>query len=177
MRFRQIHLDFHTSPLIPGIGEKFNKKEWQEILKRAEVDSITLFAYCHHGYAYYNTKVGERHPHLSFDLLRAQIDACKEININTPVYLTAGISSYASEKHPEWGEIDPHGKIYDPLCPHFLKMCFNSPYLDFLCDAIREVTTLFPEANGIFTDIIFQGQCSSRHCLAGMLEQGLDPRQ
>ena len=27
LRFRQIHLDFHTSPHIPGIGEKFDKKQ------------------------------------------------------------------------------------------------------------------------------------------------------
>lgn len=177
MRFRQIHLDFHTSPLIPGIGEKFNKKEWQETLKRAEVNSITLFATCHHGYAYYNTKVGARHPHLNFDLLRAQVDACKEIDVKTPIYLTAGINSYASEIHPEWGEIDYTGKIYDPLYPHFHKMCFNSPYLEFLCAQIREVAELFPEANGIFTDIIHQGQCCCRHCMKGMLESGLDPRQ
>lgn len=177
MRFRQIHLDFHTSPLIPGIGEKFNRKEWQETLKRAEVDSITLFATCHHGYAYYNTKVGARHPHLNFDLLRAQVDACREIDVRTPIYLTAGINSYASEIHPEWGEIDFTGKIYDPLYPHFHKMCFNSPYLDFLCAQIREVLELFPEAGGIFTDIIHQGQCCCRHCMAGMLENGLDPRR
>lgn len=29
LRFRQIHPDFHTSPHIPGIGEKFDKKRWQ----------------------------------------------------------------------------------------------------------------------------------------------------
>lgn len=89
MRFRQVHLDFHTSPLIPGIGEKFNKKEWQRALLDAAVDSITLFACCHHGYAYYNTKVGCRHPNLNFDLLRAQVDACREIDVKTPIYLTA----------------------------------------------------------------------------------------
>ena len=24
LRFRQIHLDFHTSPLIPGVGAEFD---------------------------------------------------------------------------------------------------------------------------------------------------------
>ena len=33
LRYRQIHLDFHTSPHIPGIGEKFGKKYWQETLR------------------------------------------------------------------------------------------------------------------------------------------------
>ena len=77
MRFRQIHLVFHPSSLILGICEKFNNKKWQETLKQACVDSVTLFATCYHGYAYYKTKVGKRHPHLHFGLLQAQMDVCK----------------------------------------------------------------------------------------------------
>ena len=56
LRFRQVHLDFHTSPMIPGIGEKFDKKVWQERLKAAHVDSITCFSLCHHGMSYHPTK-------------------------------------------------------------------------------------------------------------------------
>ena len=70
LRFRQVHLDFHTSPDIPGIGEKFDRKEWQERLKKAHVDSITCFSACHHGWRYHPTKVGAMHPHLKFNLLR-----------------------------------------------------------------------------------------------------------
>lgn len=49
LRFRQIHLHFHTSPHIPAIGEKFDKLRWQQTLQAAAVDSITLFSKCHHG--------------------------------------------------------------------------------------------------------------------------------
>ena len=73
MRFRQVHLDFHTSPLIPGIGEKFDNKQWQDTLKEAAVDSITCFSCCHHGYSYHPTKVGKMHPHLKFNLLRCHL--------------------------------------------------------------------------------------------------------
>ena len=41
LRFRQVHLDFHTSPAIPGIGIEFDRKLWQERLQMAHVDSIT----------------------------------------------------------------------------------------------------------------------------------------
>ena len=58
LRFRQIHLDFHTSPYISGVGEKFDKKVWQERLLEAKVDSITCFSLCHHGMSYHPTKVG-----------------------------------------------------------------------------------------------------------------------
>ena len=77
LRFRQVHLDFHTSPAIPGIGLAFDKDEWQATLKAGHVNSITLFAKCHHGWHYHFTEKGRLHPKLSFDLLRAQFDACK----------------------------------------------------------------------------------------------------
>ena len=49
LRYRQIHLDFHTSPHVPGIGKNFDATEWKETLQAASVDSITLFSKCHHG--------------------------------------------------------------------------------------------------------------------------------
>ncbi|GAE05317.1 hypothetical protein JCM10914_1413 [Paenibacillus sp. JCM 10914] len=50
MRFRQVHLDFHTSEAIKGIGSQFNKRQFQDMLRTGHVDSITVFAKCHHGW-------------------------------------------------------------------------------------------------------------------------------
>ena len=68
-----VHLDFHTSPNIPGIGEKFNKEEFAKTIKDAKLDSITVFAKCHHGYTYYPSKVSTIHPHLKFNLLKSEV--------------------------------------------------------------------------------------------------------
>jgi Hypothetical glycosyl hydrolase 6 len=178
LRFRQVHLDFHTSPHIPEIGATFDKKKWQETLKAGHVDSITCFAVCHHGLSYYNTEVGERHPHLDFDLLRAQFDACKEIDVNVPIYITAGVNNWASEKHPEWREVGYDGRymgwVANVTDAGFHTMCFNTPFLDFLCDQIREVARLFPDCDGLFYDIISQNQCCCKWCLKSMEEKGLD---
>ena len=65
LRFRQIHLDFHTSPNIEKIGEEFDKLEFQNTLKDACVDSITCFATCHHGLAYYDTSFGNKHKNIN----------------------------------------------------------------------------------------------------------------
>ena len=73
MRYRQVHLDFHTSEKIPDIGAGFTKENFQEALKKGHVDSITLFSKCHHGWAYHPSKANEMHPNLRFDLLGAQI--------------------------------------------------------------------------------------------------------
>src|SRR5574344_1682734 len=132
LRFRQVHLDFHTSPLMEGVGSKFDKKEWQDRLLKAHVNSITCFSLCHHGESYHPTQVGQMHPSLKFNLLRAQIDACHEIDVNVPIYLSAGLNQYASMLHPEWRE-KYIGDDANPFWPGFNKLCFNSTYLDYLC--------------------------------------------
>ena len=109
--FRQIHLDFHTSPDIPGIGAEFDKKQWQDALRMGHVNSITCFAKCHHGWSYHPTKVGKMHPHLDFDLLRAQMDASKEIDVNVPIYISAGLDGVMGVEHPEWREVTIEGAI------------------------------------------------------------------
>ncbi len=179
LRFRQIHLDFHTSPDIPAIGSRFDKKQWQERLKKAHVDSITCFSSCHHGLSYHPTKVGKMHPYLNFNLLREQIDASHEINVNVPVYLTGGVNNVAAYDHPEWREISADGRLAgwttSPLKPGFHTMCFNTPYLDHLCRMLEEAMIMFPDGNGIFIDIISQGQCCCRWCMDDMRKEGYDP--
>ena len=89
---RQVHLDFHTSQLIPGIGERFSKTQFQEALKLGKVNHINIFGKGHHGYSYFPTRVGTTHPNLEFDLLGAQMEACHEIGVKCPVYFTVGWS-------------------------------------------------------------------------------------
>ncbi len=181
LRFRQIHLDFHTSPKIPGIGKKFDKALWQDTLKEAAVDSITLFSKCHHGWSYHPTEVGKVHPHLDFDLLRAQYEATKEAGINAPVYLSAGVDNLASYDHPEWREVNKDGTYTGwakgTLQAGFHMMDFHSPYLDYLCAQIREAVRLFPDCDGIFLDIISQYQSCGRWSLEFMQANGLDPER
>jgi len=108
---RQIHLDFHTSEHVEGIGEAFDKKEFQEALQLAHVNSINLFAKGWHGWSYYDTQIGNRHPHLNFDLLEAQIEACREIGVKACVYFAAGHAETDGERHPEWRAVDRNGEV------------------------------------------------------------------
>ncbi len=102
MRFRQVHLDFHTSEAIAGIGSGFSKEQFQQMLKKGCVDSITLFSKCHHGWAYHPTVANEIHPELNFDLLGSMIEAAHEIDVRTPVYISAGLDEKLARKRPEW---------------------------------------------------------------------------
>lgn len=98
LSFRQVHLDFHTSECIDGIGSAFSKEQFQAMLKEGHLSSITVFSKCHHGWAYHPSKANQIHPGLKFDLLGAQIEAAHEIGVKTPTYTakdgfeTAGVS-------------------------------------------------------------------------------------
>jgi len=176
LRFRQVHLDFHTNGDIPGIGEKFSKRQFQAALKAGRIDSITLFAKCHHGYSYHPTKVGKQHPHLKFDLLGAQIEACREIGVRCPIYISAGVDELSAMTHPEWVVKNRDGRTYDPLeIVWFKRLRFNSAYLDYLCAQIEEVVQRWPDNDGIFLDIISPWADYSEGALREMKAAGFDP--
>lgn len=179
LRFRQVHLDFHTSGAIEGIGEQFNKKEFQEALKIGHVNSITVFSKCHHGYAYHPTKVHEMHPHLKFDLLKEQMDACKEIGVRTPVYISAGLDEKEAVRHPEWisrfaDESTTWVKDFTSEAGFHL-LCFNTDYFQLLLAQIREVMENY-HPDGIFLDISSVHPCYCSRCRQDILNRGKDPR-
>ncbi len=174
-RLRQVHLDFHTSPAIPDIGVNFNKEEWQEALKSGHVDSITVFSKCHHGYSFHPTNANEMHPELGFDLLKAQLEACAEINVKAPVYISAGFDEKEARKHPEWvlRNKEQIGVTEEFLNPGFHLICFNTGYLDMLLAQIEEVMELYNPCE-IFLDIVGERMCYCPKCLADMERLGID---
>lgn len=176
--YRQVHLDFHTSEHMPSIGEEFDKKQFQDALKKGHVDSITIFAKCHHGWSYYPTKVNAVHPHLSFDLLKAQLEACREIGVKSPVYLSAGFDERMAVVHTDWviraqDETMSDTKTFD--VPGYHRMCYNTPYLDKLLAEVEEVMELYhPE--GIFLDISAVTPCVCGRCRQSIIDRGKDFR-
>lgn len=178
LRFRQVHLDFHTSEKIPGIGSEFNADEFVETLKRAHVNSVTLFSRCHHGWIYHETRFPNKHPHLTCDLLALQIEACHKHDIRCPIYITVGWDEYMARTHPEWLEVDAQGRRVGPppLQPGWHKHCFASPYIDYVIEQTDEVLQRFgDEVDGIFFDIIFQNEVFSVWALQEFERQGWDP--
>ena len=185
-----VHLDFHTSPLIEGIGKLFSREEFIKTLRAAKVDSMTVFAKCHHGYCYYPTKVGERHPHLDFDLLGEELSAIREAGAKAPVYITMGWCKKDSDEHPEWRHIDFATKkefffdnslaVTDPERPltgcSWTTLCPVGGYADHLAAITREICEMYDVSDGVFYDIcFFKDACACEACCRGMRERGLDP--
>lgn len=177
--FRQIHLDFHTSEQIPGVGADFDPDEFAETLVKAHVNSITCFARCHHGMIYYPSKINpERvHPHLHGNLLKAQIDACHKRGIRAPIYTTVQWDYYSATDHPEWLLADENGKFVGtpPFEAGFYRyMNVNSPYVDFLKAHVQEMFEML-DVDGFFFDIVQPIPSSDRYTQEKMRATKLDP--
>ncbi len=178
--FRQVHLDYHTSPLIPDVGADFDPAAFARTLKGAAVNSVTVFARCHHGLSYYPTQVATPHPALKRDLLGEMIEACHREGIQAPIYITVVWDEHAGTTHPEWRQVDPAGRLVGrpPLSGEWgwQWLCMNSPYADYVAAQTEEICRRYP-VDGIFFDIVMQTQpgCVCTHCLRSMRQLGLDP--
>jgi len=186
LRFRQVHLDFHTSEKIDGVGDLFNPEEFVDTLLKAKVNSITCFARCHHGMIYYDTKFDTKHPGLKRNLLKEQIDICHKNNINVSIYISVGWDEYMAYNHPEWLErassgkpfniTDEHPGIFEAIDIGWKKLCLNSSYRDYVIEQTEEVLELFKgKIDGLFFDIVFQNPCACKYCIEDMKKKGMEP--
>lgn len=180
LRFRQIHLDFHTGPAIPSVGADFDPEEYAATLAAAHVDSVTTFARCHHGYLYYpSTRFPERiHPNLVRpNLLGEQIEACHRHNIRVPIYVTVQWDEFTANAHRDWLMIDEQGKEYGtpPLSPGFYRNLdvYHPEYRAFLQSHTEELLEMF-DVDGIFYDIVGDRFSYAPHWIEGMDAAGLD---
>jgi hypothetical protein len=175
--FRQIHLDFHTSPLIEDIASEFDVDAFVKTLKAAHVNSITCFAKCHHGVSYYPTKVGVVHPHLKFDLLGAMIRACHDEGIRVPVYYSVCWDNQVATLHPEWVQCDQDGRLVRPAPyePGWHTLCLNTPYVNYVSAQVEEIVRNY-EVDGFFFDIVWQNRpgCLCNYCRRDMEEMGME---
>ncbi len=175
--FRQIHMDFHTSPLIKGVGTGFNADEFIKTLKDANVNSINLFAKCHHGMYYYPTKIGTMHPGLNFDLFGEQMKACRREGIRACAYTTVVWNEDWCDRHPEWMQVSMDGilGVKNPYSAQWRWLCSNNKeHKEYLKKEFREIYDLY-KPDGYWIDIILTAKCICKSCMAEMRQMGLDP--
>lgn len=186
---RTIHLDFHTGPDVPDVGRDFDADRFARTFKEAHVDSVTVFATCHHGHAYYRTDHPCRHPNLApdLDLTGSQIEALHRAGLRAPIYITGQVNEYAANTHPEWVAIDPDGRRVkhlgrdvppgeSALHAGWQVLDMSSPYQEYLAQQIEEILDRYRPVDGIFLDMCWDQPSVSQWAVEGMTRRNLDPR-
>ncbi|MEM8876086.1 MAG: alpha-amylase family protein [Planctomycetota bacterium] len=189
--YRHIHLDFHTSPLIEDIGADFDPDQFGRRLADAHVNSINMFARCHHGHLYYPSKINpERiHPHLKRpNLLPEQIEACHKHGIRVPIYITVQWDKFTADEHPEWllrdEVLKPHGRgdggpesassLLHPDHGFYDRLDVSHPgFVEFLQNHVREIFQMMP-VDGLWWDIVVPYFSYEKRWLDAMDNAGLD---
>jgi hypothetical protein len=173
---RQIHLDFHTSPLIPDVAADWDAEVFASTMAAAHVQSVNLFATCHHGLAYYPSSVVPVHPSLGIDLLGSQIDALRNRGIGTTIYVTVGWNVSAAERHPEWMQVRLDGTLVRPPATSapwasWPMMCLSGGYADELEAVVGELLDRYP-TDGFWFDIVRYDPdgCACHVCLPRLRE-------
>lgn len=177
--FRQVHLDFHTSPLIPDVGHDFDPDDFARTMADADVASVTVFAKCHHGLSYHPTDVGTMHPALRRDLLGEMVAGLHERGVRAVAYISVLWDEVNAEAHTEWRHVDRDGRFLgrgplDDVAWSWL--CLGTPYLEHLEAQTCEVVERYP-VDGVFFDIVINPDpgCVCASCLRRLESEGADP--
>ena len=167
--------DNHTMKAIPDVGENFDVDAFTDRVKRCGVDYLVFHARCNQGLAYYDTKIGTKHPSLAFDLFGKLSNACHQKGIALTAYFNAGISSEEGLQHRDWTTLYFDGRsLREPrLTPHVRTMCYNSGYRDHLIAMVKEVVSNYPVA-GLMIDCLLSYPCVCPVCVKDMKEKGID---
>ncbi len=152
-RKRKVHLDMHLPEDAPDMFERFDAEQYVRTLTDAHVNSVTIFAHCHHGNCYYDTAVGHKHSRLSFDYVREVATQCRRQDVAVMAYISCAWNHRAGVEHPEWTQRDSDGNPR-PHPRFWWWMCLNSPYGEFIRQMTRELAEGYP-IDGLWYDITY----------------------
>ncbi|MDR2916866.1 MAG: alpha-L-fucosidase [Tannerella sp.] len=167
--------DNHTMKAIPDVGENFDVEAFTDKVKDCGVDYLIFHARCNQGLAYYDTRIGTKHPSLKYDLFGKLSDTCSKKGIALAAYFNAGISSEEGLQHRDWTTLYFDGRsLREPrLTPHVRTMCYNSGYRDHLIAMVKEVVSNYAVA-GLMIDCLISYPCICPVCVKEMKKNGID---
>ena len=178
--WRKVHLDFHNSKYVPKIGAAFEAQEFGDRLVVGNVSGIVVFAKDMHGHFYYPSQYGPVHPGLAFDLLGAQVQACRERHIAVYAYYCTTWDNYLADTRREWLVINRDGGSDLPKpgeTPGWTALCLaHKDFVALMSDHIKEFVAKY-ELDGAWLDMAepVSPECYCPECVKQIKAAGKDP--
>jgi hypothetical protein len=130
-----LHLDYHQPPWMHSYAEAIDAeaaRRQARMFKEAGIQAVELFAYDHHGQAFYPSAVGVVHPALTVDYTGLMSQALKAEGLKVILYLNVFTSVHLFKQHPDWfvrraDGTHPKGAWLDFEAS---LICASSPYVE-----------------------------------------------
>ncbi len=167
--------DFHTLATNPEVGVNFDADAFTDQMKSCGVDFLTFHARCNQGNAYYNTKIGKRHPSLKFDLIKELSEACHKKGIALSLYFNGHLSEEETLANPQWADVSfqQEARLQHKESPFFHQVCYNSGFGQHMLEMAKELLAGY-YVDGFFFDCLGPSDCVCPRCVAEMKEKGID---
>ncbi len=162
-RYRRTLLDMHIEEWNADFLSKYDPADYIEDIKKANVQSVMIYANSHVGCCYWPDSSGYMHKLLNGrDIFGELIGLCHDEGLDVIVYYSLIFNNRAAEKNPQWMILDVNGKDsrekelekngargrYGVCCPNSLE------YRDFISEQIKDIFGKY-QFEGIFYDMTF----------------------
>ena len=173
-------MDFHMPEFPAGAIANFDAVEFVDQLERGKINKVALFAKCHFGNSFYDTKVGHKHAGLERDFLMETAQECRKRGIRALAYYSLCVDDRAWKENPAWRFQDRDGRTFGGNT-FWAVTCMNTPYKDELVmPQLDEITRDYP-VDGLWLDIPLSRTLTRCHCPCcgqkWQSELGLDPAE
>lgn len=139
---------FHNGPTTHF--DHLDPDDFVRRVKAAHTECMVVQAKSMWGYAYYDTKVGTRHPNLNYDLVARMIEAGHRNGLTVVAYYSGMVDVQSALKHPEWVGTNADGTPIWwgnqwPWC------CHHTPYGDYAKGMYEEIFAQY-DFDALFID-------------------------
>jgi hypothetical protein len=146
--WRTLESGFHNGPTTHF--DQLDPEAYMAQAREAHTECVVIQTKSHWGYAYYNTKVGSRHPNLNYDLVARWVEAGHRNGMVVLAYYSGQVDAQSALKHPDWVGRNADGSPSWVL-RHFPWCCHHSGYREYAQGMYREIFTQY-DVDGLVID-------------------------
>jgi hypothetical protein len=144
--YRMMEWECHTPP--EGNFE-INLEPALAAARDAGAESMMFYSQDHWGYAFYESDVAVRHPHLKGDFFGQEVKIARKLGMSVVCYYSLQFNNQAVLTHPDWGWVNAEG---EQQRYRWFITCLDSPYRQYVLAMINELFSRY-EINELFLDI------------------------
>jgi hypothetical protein len=157
--YKSLFVDFHNPEFLEEAFQKFDAREYIKTIKSVKPDMVMFWANDHYGNCFYDTKIGHKHCRLKADYFGELAVEAHKNQMAVFAYFVVGWHNYSAIQHPDWEQVGPDGKPWNPFPSFYWKwVCLNSPQREYCVAQMKEITRKYA-IEGIWIDILMTLPC------------------